>query len=112
MVAIVPMQNARQSDLLKTGLRSLLAGILTTMGLMLPLGLFGSLFWNFWHQDGRAFAPRWDQIARETVAITLLSFLSWWWMTLPVVLALSYCFFRRRISRGSPRQGHAPAARQ
>lgn len=103
------MQNAPQSDRLKIGLKSLLAGILTTIGLLLPLGLFGSLFWNYWHQDGRPHSPpSWIQIAREAVATTLWSFLLYWWITLPVALALSYCFFRRRISRTSPHQGHAP----
>ncbi len=103
------MQNAPQSDRLTIGLKSLLAGILTTIGLLLPLGLFGSLFWNSWHQDGPPPSPpSWIQIAREAVATTLLPLFRWWWITLLLVLALSYYFFRRRISLTSPHQGHAP----
>jgi hypothetical protein len=84
-------QTTYQPDRFRLGLKSLLGGIVATVGLLFPLGLFGSLFWNSWHQDGPPRPPPdWMQIAREAVAATLMSFLYWWWITLPVALALGY----------------------
>ncbi len=76
--------------------KSLLAGTLLAYCLLLPMGIFGALFWGLWHQDSPPYPPvDWLQIAGDAFAVTVLIFLHSWRITFPAALLLAYIFFRK-----------------
>jgi|GEM_PF-6457881 len=80
--------------------KSILLGILIVFLCLLPLGIFTSLFWNNWHQDG-TIQPEtntielWFRIARDAVFCAISFIVSFWFVTIPFVLLYARWNFKR-----------------